>query len=70
MSYCGPEFWLTKLGNNFMSLWNSNTNHYETPYPEKEYASKEHQNNTCKMIEQHLLQKMLSFYTIDIEHDE
>jgi beta-1,4-mannosyl-glycoprotein beta-1,4-N-acetylglucosaminyltransferase len=70
MSYCGPEFWLTKLGNNFMSLWNSNTNHYETPYSEKEYASKEHQNNTCKMIEQHLLQKMLSFYTIDIEHDE
>ena len=48
MSYNGPEFWLTKLGKNFMSLWNSNINHYNAPYPQKEYTEVQTQNLLVK----------------------
>lgn len=39
--YNAPEVWLTetKIGN-YLSLWNSNTNHYYTRYTEDAYADK------------------------------
>lgn len=73
MSYNGPEFWLTKLGKNFMSLWDSNINHYNAPYPQKEYTEDltQNQNNTCQVIN---FQDMLrSFYytnNTNIEEDD
>ena len=40
--YCSPEFWLTekKLGT-YVSLWNSNVNHYHQSYSEDNYVNKD-----------------------------
>lgn len=39
--YCGPEFWITqKTSGNFLSVWNSNINHYKNRYPKIEYFNK------------------------------
>ena len=43
--YNSPEFWLTEQNTGkYLSLWNSNINHYETPYKEDKYSDKA--NNT------------------------
>ena len=41
IEYNSPEFWLTKskIGN-YLSLWNSNINHYEERYTEDNYVDK------------------------------
>ena len=41
MHYNSPEFWLTETNiGKYLSLWNSNINHYETPYAEDNYSDK------------------------------
>ena len=40
-SYCGPEYWITQQKNGkFLSIWNSNINHYKHRYPLEEYLNK------------------------------
>jgi hypothetical protein len=41
IEYNSPEFWLTKTKiGNYLSLWNSNINHYEQRYTEDNYLDK------------------------------
>ena len=35
-----PEFWVTKNEGPFISLWHSNTHHYNSPYPKYHYENK------------------------------
>ncbi len=38
--YNSPEFWITRSEGPFVSLWNSNTHHYNDPYPSNLYENK------------------------------
>ena len=39
--YCGPEYWITqKTDGKFLSIWNSNINHYRNKYLEETYLNK------------------------------
>jgi beta-1,4-mannosyl-glycoprotein beta-1,4-N-acetylglucosaminyltransferase len=38
--YNSPEFWITSINENYKSLWNSNTHHYNEPYPPYLYENK------------------------------
>ena len=40
-NYYSPEFWITSFTSGvYESLWNSNTHHYDSPYPYYEYENK------------------------------
>ena len=38
--YNSPEFWVTSINENYKTLWNSNTHHYNDPYPYYLYENK------------------------------
>ena len=39
--YNSPEFWITTTKGNYVSLWHSNTHHYDSPYKFINYENKE-----------------------------
>lgn len=49
--YNSPEFWLTEHGlGSFLSLWNSNINHYNERYEEDKYENKIHETTNNGLI--------------------
>jgi beta-1,4-mannosyl-glycoprotein beta-1,4-N-acetylglucosaminyltransferase len=48
--WCSPEFWITKISGTYISLCNSNTHHYSSPYKFTNYENNVIDENSCLKI--------------------